>query len=298
MVRSLIALLKYVQQFLYRLQKTQPTPIQIVCIADTHSRQYPIPPGDLLIHAGDLTKSGKLSELQDAIAWLNAQPHRYKIAIAGNADLPLDPRINPSSASTIDWGDVIYLCGTATTLNFLASGRDLKVYGDPHVPRCGADGEEAFQYEVGEDYWRGGFPRDTDIIVTHAPPRYILDEWDASPEGCQSLYREVARVRPLLHVFGHIHPAYGREIVTWEILPHESHVLRGMMHGIQGRGVTLTLGNLTGRSLVAFVLSLWYTCKTIFFGKSLVTNKTTFVNAAAMSADGTGLRNKPVVVNL
>lgn len=142
MLRYLLIIFIYTQQCLHRLAKRRRSrPISIVCIADTHSQQLPIPRGDVLIHAGDLTRSGKVSELRDAIAWLHAQLHAHKIVIAGNADLPLDPKINVGS--------------------------------------------------------------DTDVVVTHMPPQFILDEWDASPQGCALLLREIGRVRPALHVFGH-----------------------------------------------------------------------------------------------
>lgn len=32
--------------------------IKVICISDTHGNQPPIPPGDLLVHAGDLTEVG------------------------------------------------------------------------------------------------------------------------------------------------------------------------------------------------------------------------------------------------
>lgn len=46
--------------------------------------------GDLLIHAGDLTQSGSMEELDAQIEWLDRQPHRYKVVIAGNHELCLD----------------------------------------------------------------------------------------------------------------------------------------------------------------------------------------------------------------
>src|SRR6266516_3428616 len=48
------------------------TPITVVCISDTHCKFPPnqIPHGDLLIHAGDLTDNGTVSEIQQQIDWL------------------------------------------------------------------------------------------------------------------------------------------------------------------------------------------------------------------------------------
>ncbi|KAI7083660.1 hypothetical protein KC356_g7373 [Hortaea werneckii] len=69
--------------------------IRIVCISDTHNKApgegYTLPSGDILIHAGDLTNQGSLSEIQKAVSWLSKADFKTKIVIAGNHDLSLDP---------------------------------------------------------------------------------------------------------------------------------------------------------------------------------------------------------------
>ena len=55
---------------------------------------------------------------------------------------------------------------------------------------------------------------DTDLLVTHGPPKGILDLTPrGEPVGCEELREAVRRVKPRLHVFGHIHHAYGRHVV-------------------------------------------------------------------------------------
>jgi hypothetical protein len=52
------------------------------------------------------------------------------------------------------------------------------------------------------------------MLVTHGPARGHVDA--ASPaSGCPHLLREVTRVKPRLHLCGHIHKARGVEIVDW-----------------------------------------------------------------------------------
>ena len=48
---------------------------------------------------------------------------------------------------------------------------------------------------------------DTDVLITHGPPYGILDSSPGSGlhSGCHELLDAVVRVRPLLHVFGHVH---------------------------------------------------------------------------------------------
>ena len=55
-------------------------------------------------------------------------------------------------------------------------------------------------------------PLDTDILITHGPPHSILDATkNGEHVGCKFLYQRVQLVKPKLHVFGHIHEAYGKQ---------------------------------------------------------------------------------------
>jgi len=44
-----------------RARRAGVPPIRIVCVSDTHDRTVPLPPGDLLVHAGDLTDNGTVA---------------------------------------------------------------------------------------------------------------------------------------------------------------------------------------------------------------------------------------------
>lgn len=62
-------------------------------------------------------------------------------------------------------------------------------------------------------------PFDTDIVVTHTPPKYHLDERsDRRSVGCSSLRERLWRVRPLLSIHGHVHESRGVEIVKWDLM--------------------------------------------------------------------------------
>ena len=65
---------------------------RLVCISDTHSHHdFPLPDGDILIHAGDLTRRGSGVELENVLSWLKLlTKFRWKIIIAGNHDVTLD----------------------------------------------------------------------------------------------------------------------------------------------------------------------------------------------------------------
>ncbi|KAI1155148.1 Metallo-dependent phosphatase [Nemania diffusa] len=188
--------------------------VSVVCISDTHNNRCAIPVGDILIHAGDLTQSGSLEELQATISWLQTQPHQFKIVIAGNHDLLLDPSKDGEggkaaiSRQEIEWGSILYLQDDSTTVSL--KGRRIKIYGSPKSRR---NGNWAFQYPRESDVWKHTIPDDTDILVTHGPPRAHLD---LTTLGCDHLLRELWRVHPALHVFGHIHEGYGHERIQFD----------------------------------------------------------------------------------
>lgn len=225
--------LRSLASYLYSLHSPAPPPplpdkpITIVCISDTHNTQPPIPPGDLLLHAGDLSAWGTFSEIQAQLTWLSQQPHRYKVIVAGNHDLLLDTAYSErhperlkqaqqarcgtgeaadsKTAKDLDWGKVIYLQNSSVTLKF-PNHRDITIYGSPLTPQYG---KSAFQYRPSEDLWSGTIPSSTDIVLTHGPPWGHLDGMKKS--GCAFLAREVVRVKPQLVVYGHIHVGYGVE---------------------------------------------------------------------------------------
>ncbi|KAJ5594685.1 uncharacterized protein N7459_000893 [Penicillium hispanicum] len=137
---------------------------------------------------------------------------------------------DPSSSSRIDWGDIHYLQHSAVTLEFAppdttsptvpltsSRSRSLTVYGAPQIPAIVPFGpEHAFTYPSHHDAWSGTVPPETDILVTHTPPQSHLDLSPVYSTGCPKLLAESWRIRPLLHVFGHVHEAAGREPIFWD----------------------------------------------------------------------------------
>lgn len=100
-----------------------------MCVSDTHNSQPKVPDGDLLIHAGDLTQSGSLQELQTTIAWLDSLPHLHKVVVAGNHDMHLEiTKSDVSEQRVLNWGRIVYLLDSSTSLRF-PGGRILNLYG-------------------------------------------------------------------------------------------------------------------------------------------------------------------------
>ncbi len=59
-------------------------------------------------------------------------------------------------------------------------------------------------------------PEDTHVLITHGPPRGILDltrGYPAEHVGCEDLLARIQHLSSLkAHIFGHIHEAYGEEL--------------------------------------------------------------------------------------
>lgn len=124
---------------------------------------------------------------------------------------PSSPDTSGAGGKTVDWGGIIYLQDTETTIT-CANGRRLRIYGSPYSPQ---HGNWAFQYPHSKDFWGGKIPEDTDILIIHGPPRAHLDSLSL---GCVYLLQELWRVQPRLHVFGHVHEGAGTEWLQFDAL--------------------------------------------------------------------------------
>jgi Icc-related predicted phosphoesterase len=177
------------------------TPLRLVLLSDTHQLhrgEVEVPDGDILIHAGDFTMFSKsMNAIVDFNQWLGELPHRHKIVVPGNHEFFLEA--DPSRRSLIDNATVLIDEGIEI--------EGLRVWGSPVTPLYGG----AFGLSSAEDRLRlyARIPENTDVLITHGPPYGILDSDSGLHSGCRELFDAVIRVRPKLHVFGHVHGAYG-----------------------------------------------------------------------------------------
>lgn len=66
---------------------------RFVCVSDTHGYTpaeagFKLPAGDVLIHAGDLTNKGRMSELRKTVDWISRAEYEVKIVVAGQSFQP------------------------------------------------------------------------------------------------------------------------------------------------------------------------------------------------------------------
>lgn len=175
-----------------------------------HRQVAHIPDGDVLIHSGDCTNDAGQAALRAFLTWFEAQPHPRKILVAGNHDWAFEKW--PTQAEAM----VREIAPSVTYLN--DSGCEIggiKFWGSPVQPEFY---NWAFNRQRGSTiraHW-DKIPDDTDVLVTHGPPfgRLDVSGHGNMRVGCRDLYEAILRVRPRLHVFGHIHHSYG---TTYEV---------------------------------------------------------------------------------
>ncbi len=180
-------------------------PIRLVLISDTHGfHDIDVPEGDVLIHAGDGCKRGTVDEAREWAEFLRRQPHRHKIVIAGNHDRCFEH----------DLGEARPLMHGLDYLQDSGCERaGVRFWGSPWQP---------WFFDWSFNLQRGPalaakwalIPDATDVLVTHGPPMGVLDRnLHGDPVGCEELRLAIRRVRPRVHVFGHIHEGYGTAVV-------------------------------------------------------------------------------------
>ena len=221
--------------------------------------QLPTPKIDVVLHCGDLTQVGGVTSFKKALKMLGHIEAELKLVVAGNHDLeldrefweaqrdddgiPEDPKDHVLAVQAMT-GPLAREAGVTFlhegTYSFsLKNGAEFTIYVSPYTP---AFCDWAFAYKHNEDRFnesdqvmdgstsisRNPMRNGVDIVMTHGPPKGILDRCSQGNVGCENLRRAIGRVKPMMHCFGHIHEGYGIEPINWRESPaDESELLKG-----------------------------------------------------------------------
>ncbi|KAH9525814.1 hypothetical protein Btru_002452 [Bulinus truncatus] len=214
-------------------------------LSRSYSSANEIPCGDILIHSGDFDwskhsggflRSDNFEEIVQIMNdFFDRFPHKVKLFVAGNHEMAFEgKKIQTVQDRLIS---ATYLCNSSFTYE------GIHFYGAPYSPfrlMTNARGFLCSSRKIAA-HWRD-IPSKTDVLITHTPPYGILDlatDWAThkipklsrafhrviptttcetcglehpgrSHWGCPHLRDEVLiRIKPHLHLFGHVHEANG-----------------------------------------------------------------------------------------
>ncbi len=177
--------------------------MRIVIISDTHMEHEQLGQmsGDVLIHCGDFCNGFRRDpqDLPDVDAWFGQQNFAQILCVGGNHDLVAQKKVQ--------WGEPVFQ--NAVYLQDAACQyRGINFYGTPWVPNLPGWGYHLENEELLAKW--ALIPDDTHILITHTPPRGILDmPYGGQPSGCPHLRKRINQIAPPIHCFGHIHNEYG-----------------------------------------------------------------------------------------
>jgi Icc-related predicted phosphoesterase len=179
---------------------------------------------DVVVHSGDFMRhSMKFQELVDIFDFLKSLPVEHKILVPGNHDVwceQLEQNEYLRHATVPD--DIHLLINEEVVID------GIKFWGSPYTPWYYDWAFQLHEHEA-EALWPT-IPDDTDVLITHGPAKFILDDMFADNElkrqriqerskkpylsalGCKYLAKRVKELEHLrAHLFGHIHGGYGRD---------------------------------------------------------------------------------------
>ena len=181
--------------------------MRFVALSDTHgNHNFDLPPGDVLLHAGDVSSRGLKSEIQRFLDWFSSLDYTYKIFIAGNHDFFFEEAPKEEIEAMIP-DNLIYLNDSGVEIE------GIKIWGSPIQPWFH---DWAFNRKRGPEIQKHWdlIPADSDIVITHGPAFGIHDRLiSGMPVGCEDLLPTLQRIAPKVHLCGHIHEAYGERQV-------------------------------------------------------------------------------------
>jgi len=178
---------------------------RIWIISDTHSLHHSLKVPeeiDIVIHGGDCSNwrdpARNSVEVNDFMDWFSKLPIPIKIYVPGNHDTSIE------AGMIVVPDNIIMLINQAVTIE------GIHIYGSPVTPAFG----HGWAYNVKRlsdqmKYHWDNIPDDTDILITHSPPKNVLDLVEYEHAGCELLGIRVQEINPKLHIFGHIHEQRG-----------------------------------------------------------------------------------------
>jgi len=161
-----------------------------------------LPWGNMIIHAGNITRNGTRSEVVDFLQWFAHLNYQHKIFIAGTDDHFFEKE--PKAVRRLIPAGVIYLEESGVEIG------GLKIWGSPYNSyNHGSAFGKTEEKIVG--HWEK-IPDDSNMLVIHSPAYGVLDKnAKGEHEGSKDLLRKLVKVEPRYFICGHRQSTHGYE---------------------------------------------------------------------------------------
>lgn len=186
--------------------------MRILATSDTHKpmnidRKGWFPDADVFVHAGDLMRTGYITEWYAMLDWLSRLPYHTKLFVPGNHDFHLQVYPGPALQELRQAGvTVIGLPGNSHYMSYkLPNGMSL--LGLPYVV-----GLPRWAFNISDkdlSYHLSNVGRH-DVIVSHSPVFGYVDQLpDGTHCGLKQYRKYQEKHTPRVWINGHMHEAYG-----------------------------------------------------------------------------------------
>ena len=159
---------------------------------------------------------GSPDEVRHFDAFLAKLPHPVKVVIAGNHEITFDIGKYQKNRSRFPLQNVDNPRTAKELLRHCTYLEDSQMHvfgytivGSPWVHCSGWAFHCPTRAEIAQKWAQ--LPGHTDILLTHMPPYRVLDAdlTSGDPSGCPHLLAKVREIKPIVHVFGHMHEGQG-----------------------------------------------------------------------------------------
>lgn len=192
-------------------------------LSDTHNQheKFECSGGDILLHTGDCTSRGGLSEALKFLDWFSEQDYSHLVMIPGNHDWIFEENPELMKEEATKRG-IHLLNDSGVILKDMQGEYNIKVWGSPVQPwfhswafnRHIEEKNATARHPWIKPHW-DMVPEGTEILLTHGPAHLILDKVVRGDfnVGCPHLAKRIEELGIGMHVCGHIHEARGFEYI-------------------------------------------------------------------------------------
>jgi Icc-related predicted phosphoesterase len=180
--------------------------MKILAISDLHTLYRTFDTSnwnaDMIICAGDMT-NGKETQIIDFLEWLSSLKIKHKIIVAGNHDWYFQEIGYESAFRLCNKYNIIYLENTSCTIE------GINFFGSPYSNMFHNWAFMSSEKDLSKIYSK--IPDNTNVIISHGPPKGILDcTYNTLNVGSSSLINKIKKLKELkIVIFGHIHEDRG-----------------------------------------------------------------------------------------